>query len=545
MREPLKSGERKKKCFKVKMTPFTHSSWNNLDVTSLHRHKQMLKIIKERIFETITEGNAPQSSQISDFGVLEQYLGYRVGDPSSINKSPMFNPTANGQTVGPDLLSSPFDKAFGLTNTSVSGGRGGLQATELQKSSQLNLGSSSSARHENWGESNHAESSSRTDTSTDMDPDDRNKLVDQSGAAAVSDSSDKSKDKTLDQKTLRRLAQNREAARKSRLRKKAYVQQLENSRLKLTQLEQELQRARQQGIFISNIGDQSVAGTANGILAFDAEYARWMEDQNRLISELRTAVNAHAGDVELRTIVDNVTAHFNDIYRMKGNAAKADVFHILSGMWKTPAERCFMWIGGFRPSDLLKVTWVREAEHLDWLMRLRIAMGMAYCLSHMHQLKPPLSHRNLTSSSVYLTEDYAAKISDFVFWDSSPNSQTAPPDNVYSFGVILFEMMTGRLPYSAGGGGSGIEDWAEDYLTRGDSLKDIVDPKLATYSVDQLLGIGDVIRACVEPDPIRRVSMREVCERLKGVTGIGPDGAVPKLSPLWWAEIEIMSNDVS
>nr|GMC79328.1 TGA5 transcription factor [Ipomoea batatas] len=46
--------------------------------------------------------------------------------------------------------------------------------------------------------------------------------------------------------TLRRLAQNREAARKSRLRKKAYVQQLENSRLKLTQLEQELQRARQQ-----------------------------------------------------------------------------------------------------------------------------------------------------------------------------------------------------------------------------------------------------------------------------------------------------------
>jgi uncharacterized membrane protein (DUF106 family) len=62
---------------------------------------------------------------------------------------------------------------------------------------------------------------------------------------AASDSSDRSKGK-MDQKTLRRLAQNREAARKSRLRKKAYVQQLENSRLKLTQLEQELQRARQQ-----------------------------------------------------------------------------------------------------------------------------------------------------------------------------------------------------------------------------------------------------------------------------------------------------------
>ncbi|KAG6667761.1 hypothetical protein CIPAW_01G123100 [Carya illinoinensis] len=61
----------------------------------------------------------------------------------------------------------------------------------------------------------------------------------------VSDSSDKSKEKSGDQKTLCRLAQNHEAARKSRLRKKAYVQQLESSRLKLTQLEQELQQAHQ------------------------------------------------------------------------------------------------------------------------------------------------------------------------------------------------------------------------------------------------------------------------------------------------------------
>ncbi|KAH9295144.1 hypothetical protein KI387_038732, partial [Taxus chinensis] len=66
---------------------------------------------------------------------------------------------------------------------------------------------------------------------------------------------------------LRRLAQNREAARKSRLRKKAYVQQLETSRVKLNQLEQELERARQQGIYIGgNSGDHSnstINGAAN------------------------------------------------------------------------------------------------------------------------------------------------------------------------------------------------------------------------------------------------------------------------------------------
>ncbi|KAI3444330.1 hypothetical protein Pfo_000995 [Paulownia fortunei] len=295
-----------------------------------------------------TEANATQSSRISDFGVLEQYLGFRVGDPANVSRSPVFNPTVNSQIVGPDLQSGAFNKAV-----------------QLQKGSQPNLVSASGAQHENWGESNMADSSSRTDTSTDVDPDDKNQKFEmgQSAAVAVSDSSDKSKEKAPDQKTLRRLAQNREAARKSRLRKKAYVQQLENSRLKLTQLEQELQRARQQGIFISSIGDQSHAGSANGALAFDVEYARWMEEQNRQINELRTAVNSHASDTELRTIVDNVTTHFNDIFRLKGNAAKADVFHILSGMWKTPAERCFMWIGGFRPSELLKLL-VNQLEPL-------------------------------------------------------------------------------------------------------------------------------------------------------------------------------------
>ncbi|GFP96853.1 probable inactive receptor-like protein kinase at3g56050, partial [Phtheirospermum japonicum] len=185
---------------------------------------------------------------------------------------------------------------------------------------------------------------------------------------------------------------------------------------------------------------------------------------------------------------------------------------------------------------------IREAEHLDWLMRVRIAMGIAYSLDHMHQLSPPFAHKHLTSSSIYLTEDYAAKVSDFVFWDEA-ESQSNPPSNVYSFGVILFEMITGRLPYSAGSGS--LDDWASDYLSWGQDVRELVDPTLKSYREDQLEEIGGVIRACVEPDPGRRPSMREVCERLREITGIGPDGAIPKLSPLWWAEIEIMSSDVS
>ncbi|CAM8963916.1 hypothetical protein QQ045_004678 [Rhodiola kirilowii] len=209
-----------------------------------------------------------------------------------------------------------------------------------------------------------ADVSPRTDISTDVDTDDRNKRFDRalSHVNAASDSSDRSKD-DKDPKTLRRLAQNREAARKSRLRKKAYVQQLESSRLKLTQLEQELQRARKQGVFISSSGDQAHSISGNGAVSFDVEYARWLEDQNQQINELRSAVNSHASDAELRIVVENIMVHYDEIFRLKGIAAKADVFHLLSGMWKTPAERCFLWLGGFRSSELLKLL-VNQLEPL-------------------------------------------------------------------------------------------------------------------------------------------------------------------------------------
>ncbi|KAM3264744.1 hypothetical protein P3L10_001738 [Capsicum annuum] len=173
-----------------------------------------------------------------------------------------------------------------------------------------------------------------TDTSTDADTDDKTLGFHNSQAlGAVSDGSDK----TRDQKTLRRLAQNREAARKSRLRKKDDC------------------ISRQQGIYVSSSGDQSQSMSGNGALAFDVEYARWLEEHNRRVIELRGAVSSHAGDGELRIIVDGILAHYDDLFRIKGNAAKADVFHILSGMWSTPAERCFLWLGGFRSSELLKL----------------------------------------------------------------------------------------------------------------------------------------------------------------------------------------------
>ncbi|KAF9593903.1 hypothetical protein IFM89_026031 [Coptis chinensis] len=266
-----------------------------------------------------TEENHFHSSQIPGFAALEQSVGFGIVDPIDHSRSTLITATNSGDQA--------FNKSLDSSNTNhTSTTRVRRQKLPSERGQRKDLASVPSGPLENWGESKMADASPMTDTSTD-DTDDKNQRFDMiplTGLAA-SDSSDRSKDKTGDQKTLRRLAQNREAARKSRLRKKAYVQQLESSRLKLTSLEQELQRARQQGIFISSSGDQAHSMGGNGALAFDLEYSRWLEEQNRQINELRAAVNSHASDNELRIILDGVISHYDEIFRLKGIAAKADL----------------------------------------------------------------------------------------------------------------------------------------------------------------------------------------------------------------------------
>uniref|UniRef100_A0A0C9RQJ0 TSA: Wollemia nobilis Ref_Wollemi_Transcript_1971_2418 transcribed RNA sequence n=1 Tax=Wollemia nobilis TaxID=56998 RepID=A0A0C9RQJ0_9CONI len=295
--------------------------------------------------------------RVGDVGELDQTAGFHLEDvaaltarSSGVNSRPVLSigHPAPLQIASLNRVQQPSD----FTPPSVNSVESRHHSSHRVLHS--NFVSPANNRRDVWEDSVMADTSPRTDTSTDVDTDDKGNQ--KSEMAQHGGSSDRSKEKVGDQKTLRRLAQNREAARKSRLRKKAYVQQLESSRLKLTQLEQELQRARQQGIFIAGVsGDQSHSIGGNGALAFDMEYARWLDEQQRQINDLRAAVNSHVGDNELRVLVDGVMAHYDDIFRLKSVAAKSDVFHMVSGMWKTPAERCFMWMGGFRPSELLKI----------------------------------------------------------------------------------------------------------------------------------------------------------------------------------------------
>ncbi|XP_065882081.1 probable inactive receptor-like protein kinase At3g56050 isoform X2 [Euphorbia lathyris] len=185
---------------------------------------------------------------------------------------------------------------------------------------------------------------------------------------------------------------------------------------------------------------------------------------------------------------------------------------------------------------------IKEAEHLDWKTRLRIAMGIAYCLEYMHELTPPVIHENLKSSSIHLTEDYAAKISDFTLWNNvtAPKKETESADpnsadaesNIYSFGLILYEMITGRILYAMDK--DSLVNWTSEM---------VVDPTLKHYKDYELEKLLSVILSCIQPDAKRRPKMSEVVAELKQITAMEPDGATPKLSPLWWAELEIMSTE--
>ncbi|GMH30466.1 hypothetical protein Nepgr_032309 [Nepenthes gracilis] len=243
---------------------------------------------------------------------------------------------------------------------------------------------------------------------------------------------------------------------------------------------------------------------------------------------------------------------------------------------------------------------VKEVEHLDWVARMRIIMGMAYCLQYMHDLNPPVAHSKFNSLNVYLTDDYAAKIAEVPFSkdvaskakasdenehkneesplpadpESSvyiakiaevPFSKEAvskamtsgedeekdkewplPADresNVYSFGVLLLEIISGRLPYSEEQGS--LVNWAAQYLNDKQNLCSVIDPTLKSFKNNELETICDVIQECVRVDPKQRPPMKEIALKLREGITMAPDAAVPRLSPLWWAELELLSSEAA
>ncbi|XP_074557130.1 transcription factor TGA2.2-like isoform X2 [Curcuma longa] len=271
------------------------------------------------------------------FGELEEALMHGVAGITSDQDKTSFC-TSRPPTL--DIFPSWPIRFQQVSKTEGSTDSGSVQNTISQMDSEESPGSRK-ASSELFGKQKEEMASDSPQTNQKLKTQEKRRLV---GSTSDKDG------KAVDPKTLKRLAQNREAAKKSRLRKKAYIQQLESSRIKLTQLEQDLQRARAQGMFLGGCGTD---GNVSSV--FDMEYSRWLDEGCKNTMELRQGLEVHLPDADLRAIVDKCLTHYDQLFQLKATAAKLDVFHIITGMWATPAERCFLWMGGFKPSELLRV----------------------------------------------------------------------------------------------------------------------------------------------------------------------------------------------
>ncbi|XP_075091083.1 protein MALE DISCOVERER 2 [Nicotiana tabacum] len=195
---------------------------------------------------------------------------------------------------------------------------------------------------------------------------------------------------------------------------------------------------------------------------------------------------------------------------------------------------------------------VEEADPLDWPARMRAIMGTAYCLEYMHNLNPPLYHSDVNSQTIFFPQ-----ITELAFWSEIlvksksasgdiENSELPPladPDtNVYSFGILLLEVISGKSPYSER---ESLLNSAEQYLNDKQNLSSLVDPTLKAFKNNELMVICEVIRECLREDQRKRPTIKEVVTKLREAIDISPEAAVPSLSPLWWAELEILSSEAA
>jgi len=185
---------------------------------------------------------------------------------------------------------------------------------------------------------------------------------------------------------------------------------------------------------------------------------------------------------------------------------------------------------------------------MDWKLRLKISIGAAKGLAWLHHsCNPRILHRNISSKCILLDEDYEPKISDFglarlmnpidthlstfvngefgdlgyVAPEYTRTLVATPKGDIYSFGVVLLELVTGERPTHVSNApenfkGSLVE-WIT-YLSNNSILQDGVDKSLIGKDNDkELLQFLKVACTCVLSAPKERPTMFEVYQLLRAI----------------------------
>ncbi|CAN1331116.1 Proline-rich receptor-like protein kinase PERK1 [Linum perenne] len=183
---------------------------------------------------------------------------------------------------------------------------------------------------------------------------------------------------------------------------------------------------------------------------------------------------------------------------------------------------------------------------MDWPARLRIALGSAKGLAYLHEdCHPKIIHRDIKSANILLDFKFEAKVADFGLAKFTSDANThvstrvmgtfgymAPEyassgklsdkSDVFSFGVMLLELITGRRPVDTTHTymDDSLVDWARPVLSR--ALEDgnydaLVDQKLQdNYDHNEMGRMVACAAACVRHSARRRPRMSQVVRALEG-----------------------------
>ncbi|XP_020103523.1 receptor-like serine/threonine-protein kinase ALE2 [Ananas comosus] len=182
---------------------------------------------------------------------------------------------------------------------------------------------------------------------------------------------------------------------------------------------------------------------------------------------------------------------------------------------------------------------------LDWDTRMKIALDAARGLAYLHEdSQPCVIHRDFKASNILLENNFHAKVSDFGLAKQAPEGRAnylstrvmgtfgyvAPEyamtghllvkSDVYSYGVVLLELLTGRRPVdmSQPSGQENLVTWARPILRDKDRLEELADPKLAgRYPKEDFIRVCTIAAACVASEANQRPTMGEVVQSLKMV----------------------------
>uniref|UniRef100_A0A7N0V384 Protein kinase domain-containing protein n=1 Tax=Kalanchoe fedtschenkoi TaxID=63787 RepID=A0A7N0V384_KALFE len=172
---------------------------------------------------------------------------------------------------------------------------------------------------------------------------------------------------------------------------------------------------------------------------------------------------------------------------------------------------------------------------LSWNIRSSIALGAARGIAYLHSQGPTISHGNVKSSNILLTKSYEARVSDFglahlVGPSSTPNRvsgyrapevtdprRVSQKADVYSFGVLLLELLTGKAPTHAILNEEGVDlpRWVQS-IVREEWTSEVFDLELLRYqnAEEQMVQLLQLAIDCSAQYPDNRPSMAEVAGRI-------------------------------